>query len=239
MVLREREPDGLAAYDATAERVRLADCRPTRSDIATIHYTSGTTGAPKGCMLDHEWWLRLCDVHLRMTRHQPDDRLLCCVPFYYPDSLFLLLCLLHAGDALVVMRRFSASRFWPTVADHRVDPALPDRVDADPAAEAGAEQRANARISCGRRSVSACPPICMASCSIASPCRSSTRTAAPRQGGSRACPGRRPPTASGRARWARRPPRSNCGSSMTPGVTCPSGKPASCWCERPVSSPDT
>jgi crotonobetaine/carnitine-CoA ligase len=120
VALREREPDGLAAYDATAECVRLADCRATRSDIATIHYTSGTTGAPKGCMLDHEWWLRLCDVHLRMTRHQPDDRLLCCVPFYYPDSLFLLLCLLHAGDALVVMRRFSASRFWPTVADHRV-----------------------------------------------------------------------------------------------------------------------
>ncbi len=120
VVLREREPDGLAAYDAAADRVRLAHCRATRSDIATIHYTSGTTGAPKGCMLDHEWWLRLCDVHLRMTRHQRGDRLLCCVPFYYPDSLFLLLCLLHAGDALVVMRRFSASRFWQTVADHRV-----------------------------------------------------------------------------------------------------------------------
>jgi crotonobetaine/carnitine-CoA ligase len=120
IVLREREPDGLAAYDVAAERVRLADCRVTRRDIATIHYTSGTTGMPKGCMLDHEWWLRLCDVHLRMTRHRPDDRLLCCVPFYYPDSLFLLLCLLHAGDALVVMRRFSASRFWQAVGDHRV-----------------------------------------------------------------------------------------------------------------------
>lgn len=115
VVLREREPDGLTAYDAAAGRVCLADCRPARSDIVTIHYTSGTTGAPKGCMLDHEWWLRLCDVHLRMTPYQPDDRLLCCVPFYYPDSLFLLLCQLQAGDALVVMRRFSASRFWPTV----------------------------------------------------------------------------------------------------------------------------
>jgi len=115
VVLREREPDGLTAYDAAAGRVCLADCRPTRSDIVTIHYTSGTTGAPKGCMLDHEWWLRLCDVHLRMTRYARDDRLLCCVPFYYPDSLFLLLCQLQAGDALVVMRRFSASRFWPAV----------------------------------------------------------------------------------------------------------------------------
>jgi crotonobetaine/carnitine-CoA ligase len=120
LVLREPEPDGLAAYGTAADRVRLADCRAARRDIATIHYTSGTTGAPKGCMLDHEWWLRLCDVHLRMTRHRPDDRLLSCVPFYYPDSLFQLLCLLHAGDALVVMRRFSASRFWQVVGDFRV-----------------------------------------------------------------------------------------------------------------------
>jgi crotonobetaine/carnitine-CoA ligase len=120
VVLQAPEPNGLAAYEATGRHLRLADCRATRSDIATIHYTSGTTGAPKGCMLAHEWWLRLCDVHLRMTPHERDDRLLCCVPFYYPDSLFLLLSLLHAGDALVVMRRFSASRFWQTVAEGRV-----------------------------------------------------------------------------------------------------------------------
>jgi acyl-CoA synthetase (AMP-forming)/AMP-acid ligase II len=120
VVLRAPEPNGLAAYEAGSCHPRLGDCRATRADIATIHYTSGTTGPPKGCMLAHEWWLRLCDVHLRMTPHEPHDRLLCCVPFYYPDSLFLLLSLLHAGDALVVMRRFSASRFWQTVAEHRV-----------------------------------------------------------------------------------------------------------------------
>lgn len=120
VVLRALEPDGLAAYEATGRRARLGDCRAARSDIATIHYTSGTTGVPKGCMLAHEWWLRLCDVHLRMSPHERDDRMLCCVPFYYPDSLFLLLSLLHAGDTLVVMRRFSASRFWQTVVEHRV-----------------------------------------------------------------------------------------------------------------------
>jgi acyl-CoA synthetase (AMP-forming)/AMP-acid ligase II len=120
VVLQAPEPNGLAAYETAGRRTSLSDCRATRSDIATIHYTSGTTGPPKGCMLAHEWWLRLCDVHLRMTPHQRDDRLLCCVPFYYPDSLFLLLSLLHAGDALVVMRRFSASRFWQAVVHRRV-----------------------------------------------------------------------------------------------------------------------
>jgi crotonobetaine/carnitine-CoA ligase len=41
------------------------------------------------------------------------------VPFYYVDSLFPLLCILHAGEALVVMRRFSVSRFWQVAHDHR------------------------------------------------------------------------------------------------------------------------
>lgn len=106
------EPDGLPLGK---DRFALASCKARRTDLATIHYTSGTTGMPKGCMLSHEWWLRLCDVHLRMTAHRPDDRLQCCVPFHYPDSLFLLLCALHAAEALVVMRRFSVSRFWPAV----------------------------------------------------------------------------------------------------------------------------
>ena len=120
ILVGESETDPLAAYGTNMERLRLADCTAARTDLATIHYTSGTTGMPKGCMLAHDWWLRLCDVHLRMTPHRQDDRLLCCIPFYYPDSLFLLLSLLQAGGSLVVMRRFSVSRFWPVVEEHRV-----------------------------------------------------------------------------------------------------------------------
>jgi len=116
VVLREPEPRGLTAYGSDGGRVRLAG-GARRQDIATIHYTSGTTGLPKGCMLGHDWWLRVCDVHLRMTAHRRDDRHLCCVPFYYVDSLFPFLCILHAGEALVVMRRFSVSRFWQVAHD--------------------------------------------------------------------------------------------------------------------------
>ena len=119
VVLQEPEPQGLATYGSDDRRVRLTAAGGRRQDIATIHYTSGTTGLPKGCMLGHDWWLRVCDVHLRMTAHQPDDRHLCCVPFHYVDSLFPFLCILHAGEALVAMRRFSVSRFWQVARDLR------------------------------------------------------------------------------------------------------------------------
>ncbi|HKQ96111.1 MAG TPA: AMP-binding protein [Aestuariivirgaceae bacterium] len=114
------EPFG---WDATAGLDPGSAPRRTparRKDIATVYYTSGTTGAPKGCMLDHEWWLRLCDIHLRLTGAGEDHRPLCCLPFYNADAMQLLLCALHRGGTLVAMRRFSASRFWQVVAEHRV-----------------------------------------------------------------------------------------------------------------------
>jgi carnitine-CoA ligase len=109
------EPEGLAAWGSEVGRFRFSACKATGQDVAAIYYTSGTTGRPKGCMLDHCWWLRLCDIHLRMARPRKDDRTLCCVPFHYTDSAFQLLCALLSDGTLVVMRRFSVSRFWEVV----------------------------------------------------------------------------------------------------------------------------
>ena len=65
------EPRGLLPAGANGPRLDFAhaDCR--RDDITTVYYTSGTTGPPKGCMLDHGWWLRIVDVDLR---HEPRGR---------------------------------------------------------------------------------------------------------------------------------------------------------------------
>ena len=50
----------------------------------------------------------------------PDDRLLCCLQFFYGDPPWLLLASLDAGTTLVAMRRFSVSRFWDVVRDNSV-----------------------------------------------------------------------------------------------------------------------
>ena len=120
LLLEGPEPFGWDGSCGLAPAPPLRPVAGGRKDVATVYYTSGTTGSPKGCMLDHDWWLRLCDVHLRLTGAGEEHRPLCCLPFYNADAMQLLLCALHCGGSLVAMRRFSASRFWQVVSEHRV-----------------------------------------------------------------------------------------------------------------------
>lgn len=117
------EPDGLVPY-GDGLRLALRDSQADPSDIVNVFYTSGTTGPPKGCMLDHHWWLRATDVELRLSPKGRDDRLLCCLQFFYADPALQLLVALRSGASLVVMRRFSVSRFWQTVHDFGVTELL-------------------------------------------------------------------------------------------------------------------
>ena len=120
LTVRDPEPDGLRPFTADGELPQPEICQATRKSAATVYYTSGSTGLPKGCILGHQWWLRLCDIHLRTTPVQDDYRPLCCVPFHYADLMFQLLCALHMGGTLVAMRKFSVSRFWTLVAQYGV-----------------------------------------------------------------------------------------------------------------------
>jgi len=114
------EPDGLASYSDGHLPMVFAQSMAIRTDITNIYYTSGTTGPPKGCLCDHEWWLRTVDLILRIQNWTAEDRVLCCLQFFYSDPSSLLLASLKSGGVMVTMRRFSASRFWDVVREHRV-----------------------------------------------------------------------------------------------------------------------
>jgi crotonobetaine/carnitine-CoA ligase len=116
----DAEPDGLQAYGRQEQKFPLSEAKVSRYDITNLYYTSGTTGLPKGCMLDHEYWLRFVDLYLRLYGMSADDRLLCCLQFFYGDPPWQFLSSLKAGSSLVVMRRFSVSRFWRVVRDNDV-----------------------------------------------------------------------------------------------------------------------
>jgi len=115
IVVDGEEPKGLEPYERQAEPLDFGKVECEREDIITVYYTSGTTGAPKGCMLHHGWWLRVIDVDLRLFRRGWQDRQLCCLPFYYADPAIQLLTSLASRGTMIAMRRFSVSRFWDVV----------------------------------------------------------------------------------------------------------------------------
>jgi crotonobetaine/carnitine-CoA ligase len=116
VVLEGGEPYGLPG----GVPLGLEDSAAVADDIAGIFFTSGTTGKPKGCMLDHRAWLALIDISLRVAPGAT-QRILCPLQFHYPDSTILFLCQFAAdGSSLVVTRRFSVSRFWEIVRRERV-----------------------------------------------------------------------------------------------------------------------
>ncbi len=120
VVVSEAEPDGLAAFQAAEGALDVAALTVNPDAPTNIYYTSGTTGPPKGCVTGHRYWLRFADLYLRLYDLTSDDRLLCCLQFFYGDPPWQMLVSLHARTALVVMRRFSVSRFWNVVREHDV-----------------------------------------------------------------------------------------------------------------------
>lgn len=118
---------GGAAGDDTIEALLAAAparFTPTasvgRDDLLNIQYTSGTTGFPKGCMLTHGYWLLLGEIAADYLQVTPDDVDLTAQPFYYMDPQWNTVVALLRGIPLVILPRFSPSRFWPAVRDHGV-----------------------------------------------------------------------------------------------------------------------
>ncbi len=88
--------------------------------LANIQYTSGTTGFSKGCMLTHDYWLRLGMLAGSQGDLGEDDVALTAQPFYYMDPQWNSVMCMIAGIPLVILPRFSASTFWQSVKENDV-----------------------------------------------------------------------------------------------------------------------
>jgi crotonobetaine/carnitine-CoA ligase len=131
------EPHGLAAHYGLMGRA-LDDPTASPEDTISIGYTSGTTGLPKALAFTHDEPLRYADVFLRTLPMRQTDRILCPLQFHYGDPLWLLLVSVLRRTPLVVMRRFSVSRFWDVAA--RFDVTRLMSIGAIPALLLKAEQ---------------------------------------------------------------------------------------------------
>lgn len=84
-----------------------------------IQYTSGTTARPKAVLWTHAnalWGARMCAENEDL---RPDDVHLTHLPLFHTNAqVYSVLASLWVGATVVLMPRFSASRFWPVSLKH-------------------------------------------------------------------------------------------------------------------------
>lgn len=121
-----RDPGCLdwAAVEARGAAVpagALAAIRVVPDDPAEMLYTSGTTGAPKGCLLSHgNFWYK-CRVYLDGHGFSPDDRCLVPVPYFHIfGAMGGIAANTLAGSTQVLMDVFEPEAAMRLVQDERV-----------------------------------------------------------------------------------------------------------------------
>jgi long-chain acyl-CoA synthetase len=93
----------------------------SESDVASIMYTSGTTGKPKGAILHQRGFTITAMLVSDFIQFQPEDKFICCVPLFHITGLScLMLPPIFSGVACVYMRQFKTKDFLETMEKERV-----------------------------------------------------------------------------------------------------------------------
>jgi long-chain acyl-CoA synthetase len=100
--------------DVSGEGFRFV--QRARSDLASIVYSSGTSGMPKGCMLTHDNYLEQAQVLGRMFPMSEDDRYFSILPTNHAiDFMCGMIIPILFGAAVVHQRTLRAEYLAPTM----------------------------------------------------------------------------------------------------------------------------
>lgn len=94
----------------------LGPIEVSEEDLCEIMYTSGTTGPSKGVMMTHKYWILNGYGYRYPMDVTPEDRLFTCLPFFHANAQgYSTMGALTSGASLIVVERFSASKFWDQI----------------------------------------------------------------------------------------------------------------------------
>lgn len=120
LYFNDTAPDALDAL-AAAKPDDFAACDTAADDVCLIAFTSGTTGAPKGCMHFHRDVLAMCDLFPKhVIQPGPDDIFCGTPPLAFTFGLGGLLCFpLRVGASTVLAERLTPESLLQLIQDFR------------------------------------------------------------------------------------------------------------------------
>ena len=92
---------------------------PDRHTEVAVLYTSGTTGTPKGCMLNNEYftcmgeWYANIDGYCQLS--YGEERMLTPLPLVHMNALCSMMAMIMSAGCIIQLDRFHASSWWETV----------------------------------------------------------------------------------------------------------------------------
>src|SRR5690606_14199010 len=89
------------------------------SDLMTLQFTSGSTGAPKACMLPQEYWVLI--THIRAAQGPQLGRILIDMPFHYMGGQWRFLMTLLMGATAYVAPHQSLTRMVGWLVDNEIE----------------------------------------------------------------------------------------------------------------------
>jgi carnitine-CoA ligase len=92
------------------------------SDVISFISTSGTTGRPKAVMQTHGNYVLTGEGYAGWVELQSTERIYLCLPLFHINSqAYTVMGAIAARGAIVLVERFSASRFWSDMNRYRVN----------------------------------------------------------------------------------------------------------------------
>jgi long-chain acyl-CoA synthetase len=117
-------PAGWLAHEELIARPGASPPGLDEHELATISYTGGTTGRPKGVMLSHGNLLANARHNLVATGHRHDDRFLHIPPMFHVAGTSNLFAATWVGATQVILPRFEANAVAETIERERITHAV-------------------------------------------------------------------------------------------------------------------
>lgn len=122
----------LSQLEAAGRASKLPQAQVDSRALASIRFSSGTTGLPKGVMMDHGHMLASARKFNDMMDYGLCDTMYTCFPFHHVFATITgVLSTLCAGGSMIVAQKFSATRYWQDIREHGatrahlLDPLVP------------------------------------------------------------------------------------------------------------------